>query len=97
MLHSPEVEAKFQRLVSKKWTISIILTVLMLGIYFGFILVLAFNKALLTQKVSESMTLGIPVGVGVILAAFALTGVYVAWANSDYDSSVKEILDDMKK
>ena len=68
----------------------------MLLVYFGFILVLAFNKALLAEKIGEHVTLGIPVGVGVILFAWILTGIYVRWANAYYDSEVKRIVKESK-
>ena len=90
-------EAAFAELVRKKWTISLILTAIMLAVYYGFILVLAFEKQIFAQKIGETMTLGIPVGLGVILLACVLTGIYVRWANSTYDSSVKSIIEKMRK
>lgn len=92
----PIDQHEFQGLVRKRWSVSLSMTALMLVIYFGFILLLAFNKAVLAQKVGEHMTLGIPVGLGVILSACVLTGLYVRWANTSYDKTVKNILDHMK-
>jgi len=69
----------------------------MLAIYFGFILVLAFRKDLLAVKVGEHLTLGVPVGLAVILSACVLTGVYVSWANSAYDDAVAGIVGNMKE
>jgi uncharacterized membrane protein (DUF485 family) len=85
-------KAKFRELVRRKWTISLILTAAILAIYFGFVLVLAFGKELLMAKIGAHMTLGILVGLGVILAAWILTGIYVVWANTSYDKAVSEIL-----
>jgi uncharacterized membrane protein (DUF485 family) len=85
----------FKDLVRRKWSVSLSMTVLMLAIYFGFILLLAFNGPVLAQKIGEHMTLAIPVGLGVILSACALTGLYVRWANTSYDKSVKDILSNM--
>ena len=90
-------EPEFQGLVRKKWSVSLSMTALMLAIYFGFILVLAFNQSVLAQRIGEHMTLGIPVGLCVILSACALTGLYVRWANTSYDRSVKDILEHMKR
>lgn len=90
-------ERKFQELVRKKWTISLALTAVTLCIYFGFILVLAFNKEVLMARVGESMTLGIPVGLAVILSACVLTGIYVFWANDTYDSTVQDIVKGMRR
>ena len=90
-------EHEFKGLVRKKWSVSLSMTALMLAIYFGFILVLAFNQGVLAQRIGEHMTLGIPVGLGVILSACVLTGLYVRWANTSYDRSVKDIIDHMKR
>lgn len=86
---------EFRALVSRRWVVSLVLTVLLLVGYFGFILTLAFDKAVLAAKIGEHVTLGIPVGVGVILFAWLLTGVYVWWANRHYDRAVKAIRDRM--
>jgi len=88
---------KFRQLVRRKWIISLSLTAVMLVIYFGFILVLAFDKDLLTARLGAGMTLGLLVGLGVILAAWVLTGIYVAWANTSYDRTVNEILEEEKE
>lgn len=90
-------QEQFQALVKAKWTISLILTALILVIYFGFILVLAFQKEILMTKLGEGMTLGIPVGLGVIISACVLTGIYVYWANNKYDAAVKSVIQSMKE
>ncbi|MFZ5427028.1 MAG: DUF485 domain-containing protein [Thermodesulfobacteriota bacterium] len=97
MSHHNINEHEFQGLVRKRWSVSLSLTALMLVIYFGFILLLAFNKSILAQKVGEHMTMGIPIGLGVILSACVLTGLYVSWANTSYDKTVKDILEHMKR
>lgn len=89
-------EALFQELVRKKWTVSLVLTAVMLAIYYGFILALAFAKDILAAKIGEGLTVGIPVGALVILSACVLTGIYVAWANGPYDRAVKKILENMR-
>jgi len=93
IIDSPE----FRSLVSRKGLVSAVLTVIMLGAYFGFILVLAFNKGLLGQPLSPGLSLGIPVGLFVIVLAWALTGVYVFWANNAYDNAVNEIRKGLKR
>ena len=90
-------QEKFKELVAKKRSISLILSMCMLSIYFGFILILAFRKDLLSAKIGEHLTVGVPVGLLVILSACVLTGIYVSWANSTYDDSVKEIIARMKE
>jgi uncharacterized membrane protein (DUF485 family) len=83
--------AQFKKLVSKRWTISIILTAVMLAVYFGFILLIAFDKDVLASKIGDHITLGLPVGLGIILFAWMLTGIYVNWANNVYDKEVEVI------
>lgn len=87
ILQSPE----FKKLVSKRWSVSLILTLIILVIYIGFLLVVAFNKELLALKISHSITWALPVGLGIILTAWLLTGIYVFWANNTYDDAVQEI------
>lgn len=91
ILNDPE----FKSLVSQKNTISWILTVLELALYFGFIGLIAFNKPYLAQKLAEggAVTKGIPIAVGVIILSWVLTGIYIFWANTTYDSMVKKIKD----
>jgi uncharacterized membrane protein (DUF485 family) len=71
------------------------LCVLMLVIYYGFILLIAFAPGLLATPVVTSgvVTLGFPIGIGVILAAILLTGIYVWRANSEFDRLTREIVE----
>jgi uncharacterized membrane protein (DUF485 family) len=92
MLESPE----FKQLVRGKWTISLILTFLLFVVYYGYILLVATNKPFLSQKIGQYTTLGIPIGVGVIVAAWVLTAIYVIWANRVHDKQVSRLLEEMK-
>jgi uncharacterized membrane protein (DUF485 family) len=92
MLESPE----FKQLVRGKWTISIILTLLLFVVYYGYILLIATDKSFLAQKIGQYTTLGIPLGVGVIVASWVLTAIYVIWANRVHDVEVSRLLDEMK-
>lgn len=87
----------FSALVRKRWTVSLILTALMLSIYYGFIIILAFRPDVFAAHVSERLTLGIPVGLGVIVASWLLTGIYVHWANNTYDADVHTIKHAMRE
>ena len=83
---------RFQGLVRQRskfaWTLSIIILV----IYFGFILLVAFAKPLLATKIGGGVTsLGILLGLSVILSAFVLTGIYVQRANSRYDELTRNL------
>jgi len=83
----------FKQLMSQKNTISIVLTILELVLYFGFIGLIAFNKPFLAQKLTEgkATTVGIPIAVGTIFLSWIFTGIYILWANSRYDTMVKKI------
>jgi uncharacterized membrane protein (DUF485 family) len=87
----PQVERivrapEFQQLVSERTRFGWTLTILMLIVYFGFIGLIAFDKSLMAVKVGGTASLGLFMGVFVILFAFALTGVYVARANTRFDA-----------
>lgn len=82
---------KFINLVKKRLTVSLSLTAIMLIVYFGFMLTIAFYKELLALKIGEHITIGLPVGIGVIVFAWLLTGIYTRWANNKYDKAVREL------
>ena len=76
----------FQELVRERSSFAWILSAVMLGIYFGFIILVAFAHDLLATKIGGGVTsLGILLGLAVIFSAFILTGIYVQRANSRFD------------
>jgi uncharacterized membrane protein (DUF485 family) len=81
----------FRSLSSQKNTISVILTILELVLYFGFIALIAFNKPFLASKISGAVSIGIPIAVGTIFLSWVFTGIYIYWANSKYDVLVKKV------
>ena len=81
----------FRSLSSQKNTISVILTILELVLYFGFIALIAFNKPFLATKISGAISIGIPIAVATIFLSWVLTGIYIYWANSKYDVLVKKV------
>ena len=90
---------KFQKLVSKRNNYSIVMSILMIIAYYGYILLIAFNKPFLATKVSEGavMSIGIPMGVGVILFTIVLTWIYVRRANTEFDTEADEIIKEATK
>ena len=71
------------------------LSILMLVVYYGYIALIAFNKAFLAQPLGTGVTtLGIPLGMGVIVFTIVITGIYVARANSASDAMTQNILKD---
>jgi uncharacterized membrane protein (DUF485 family) len=74
------------------------LTIIMLVVYYGYISLIAFDKAFLGQPIGAGVTsLGIPLGMGVIVFTILITGFYVQRANNIYDALTKEILEDATK
>jgi uncharacterized membrane protein (DUF485 family) len=72
-----------------RWRMAILLTTTMMVVYFGFILLVAFNKPLLGTPLVAGLSLGMLLGVFVIAAAWVLIWVYVRWANTHYDASLQ--------
>jgi uncharacterized membrane protein (DUF485 family) len=97
LVHAIKSNPKYHELVSKRSKFAWILAVLMLLIYYGFILIIAFNKEFLSQQLwaGSITTVGIPIGLGVIISAFILTGIYVFRANSEFDRLTREIKEEV--
>ncbi len=81
----------FKNLRGQKNVISLILTILELLLYFGFVALIAFNKPFLASKLSGAITVGIPIAVGTIFFSWVLTGIYIRWANKKYDVLVEKV------
>jgi uncharacterized membrane protein (DUF485 family) len=95
-------DPQFQELVAKRSGFAWLLSAIMLLIYFSFILIIAFKSTIgnifgTPLAPGMTMTVGIPVGVGVIVSAFVLTGIYVARANTAFDALTQKIKDRVKQ
>ena len=77
-----------RRLDAARRRIAGTLTVTMMVLYFGFILLIAYGKPLMTTLIVPGLSLGILLGALVIVAAWALILVYVRWANLHYDTAI---------
>jgi len=95
--HEMLVSQEFRSLVRRKWTVSVLLTVCLFVVYYGYILLVAVDKPFLARKIGAYTTLGIPLGVAVIVLSWVLTAVYVLWANSSYDAAVKDLGEQVKE
>jgi uncharacterized membrane protein (DUF485 family) len=78
-------------LARRRWRMAITLTIAMIAIYFGFILLVAFNKPLLGRLVSPGLSLGVLLGACVIVFSWILTWIYVRWANRHYDTALRDL------
>jgi len=77
---------KYQQLKRRRDRFGWTLAVLMLAAYYGFVLLVAFDKDFLARRIGDGvMTLGMPLGFGVIVFTVAITAYYVRRANAEFD------------
>jgi uncharacterized membrane protein (DUF485 family) len=79
------------RVAAARWRLALLLTAIMTLTYVGFILLIAFNKPLLGTILMPGLSLGILLGVLLILTAWALILIYVRWTNTHYDNRVADV------
>ena len=90
---------KYHELVSKRTAFGWTLAIVMLIVYFGFIGIIAGGGEMFAQPLGEGLTttVGMPVGVAVIVIAIVLTGIYVRRANSEFDDLNRQIIEEAHK
>lgn len=94
--HAILQDPEFQALAKRKNAISLGLTAVMFLVYFGYMGLLAKNHEIVNRPAVGGASLGIPLGIGVIIFTWLLTGVYVAWANGTYDGMVASVKSKMR-
>ncbi len=93
-----EANPKYHELRRKRNAFGWALTIVMMVVYYGYIALIAFNKPFLAQPIGSGVTsLGIPIGMGVIIFTIVITGIYVRRANGEYDRLTAEILKEASK
>jgi len=92
-------DPEFQNLVGNVTKVVTIFTVIMLVVYYSFILMLAYGKAFLSTPICDgcATTIGIIIGIGVIIFSWLLTGAYIWWANSNYDPTVRKLREKFRR
>ncbi|KQN47256.1 MULTISPECIES: DUF485 domain-containing protein [Rahnella] len=85
---------RFRELVQKRSRFAWLLSGITLVMYVAFILLIAFDPQWLGTPLYEGATItrGIPVGVGLIVISFILTGIYVIRANGEFDRLTADIV-----
>lgn len=78
-------------LAAARRTVALALTGVMIVVYFGFILLIAYAKPLLAMRVTGGLSLGILLGALVIVVSWLLTWAYVRWANTRYDDALRRL------
>lgn len=89
------MQSALHKIAAERFKLALILSILMLIFYFGFILLVAFDKPLLGTILSPGLSLGILLGALVIVSAWVLCLIYVQWANNHYDKVVAEAVAQM--
>jgi uncharacterized membrane protein (DUF485 family) len=89
--------AEFRGVVRRRSWVSLALTVALFVVYYGYILLIATDKPLVASRIGEVTTLGIPLGIGVIVLSWALTAGYVVWANRSYDPEVARLRERLRR
>ena len=79
------------RVAAARWKLALLLTAVMTVVYVGFILLIAFNKPLLGTILMPGLSVGIVLGVLVIITAWVLILIYVRWTNTHYDHRVADV------
>ena len=86
-------DPRYQELKSKRSSFGWTLTIAMLIVYYGFIVLVADDKEHLFKRIGEGVTtLGMPIGVAVILFTIIITAVYVRRANAEFDRLSAEVV-----
>jgi len=90
---------KFHEFVRTRNVYSNIMTMLMLIVYFGYILLIAFNKPFLATKLSAggTISIGIPMGIGVLVFTIVITWIYVRRANTEFAATKNDIIEEAAK
>jgi uncharacterized membrane protein (DUF485 family) len=78
-------------LAARRMRVAVVLTLLTMAAYFGFILLVAFDKPALATLLAPGLSVGIALGAVVIVVAWVLTGIYVRWANRTYDAELEAL------
>ena len=88
----------YKELRRKRNRLGFSLTLLMLVVYYGYVALIAFDKELLATPIGAGVTtVGIPIGMGVIIFSVIITGLYVRRANNEFDQLTRDILKGIKQ
>ena len=91
-----ENDPNYRKLVSERKSLGWTLAIITLAMYYGYIAIVAFTPSLIAVPLFGSITVGIVLGVAIILASILLTGIYVMRANAEYDELTKAIVNASK-
>lgn len=84
-----EHHAHLRAVARRHWRVALTMTGVMVVLYFGFILLIAYDKPLMARLIVPGLSVGILLGALVIVAAWLLTLGYVRWANASHDADLR--------
>jgi uncharacterized membrane protein (DUF485 family) len=84
-------QERLRALAATQWRIAVTLTAATVAVYFGFILLVAFQGPLLGRLIVPGLSVGILLGALVIVTSWLLTWIYVWWANTRYDEELRRL------
>ncbi len=90
-------DPNYQKLVSERKSFGWTLAIITLVMYYGYIAIVAFAPSIIAAKLFGTITIGIVLGVAIILASILLTGIYVLRANAEYDDLTNAIVSASKR
>lgn len=98
VVESVQRNPRYLELRRRRNALGVTLTLLMLVVYYGFIALIAFDKALLSRPIGAGVTtLGVPLGMAVIVFTIVITGVYVRRANQEFDAINESLLKEVNR
>ena len=99
ILDRVKANPKFLEFVAARNRYSIIMTIISAAAYYGFILLVAYDKEFLATKIGPGWTtsIGVPLGVGVIVFTIILTWIYVRRANGEFDETNAKLIAEAQK
>jgi uncharacterized membrane protein (DUF485 family) len=83
-------EKSVEQVARARSRVSLLLSAVTMVVYFGFILSVAFAKQFMGSLIVPGLSFGVLFGALVIVASFALTGIYARWTNR-HDESVSAL------
>ncbi len=92
-----EENPKYQELVTKRTALGMKLGAFVLLMFYGYILVIAFNKDILAMKIGDNMTtIAFPIALAILVLSFITTLIYVNKANNEFENLTDDIKNDVK-
>lgn len=101
-MSSPETEKclahpKFKQLTRARGRFSLMFSLIIMAVYSIYVLGMAFTPGFMSSPLQEghSLTYGILIALLVIISGMVCSGIYIWWANKNFDVLKAELLKDL--